>query len=219
MPKVFSLLLTLALVQGGMLGGAFAGGVALGKSQAPVLGRSATAGPKDGLSAQSQFSRGRPAEGEPELFGRGSNQEIHTGSPGSFREQFPSRQDGRFGERPRSGAGPQGRREFQGGQADRPGSRGFSGAARGPSISGTVTGVEGNQVTVTAHSGAVAIQVITETVFQKVAQAVLDDIQQGVRVRVFGRPGGDGVIRARSIVLLPVGDELVPARTDSQRKR
>ena len=189
MTKVFSLLLTLALVLGGMLGGSFAGGVALGKSQAPNSERSATAGPGDGQRSPGQFNRERLGQG------------------------------GGFGDRSRSGADSSVRQGSQSGSVDGPERRGFGGRGGRPGVSGTVAGIEGDQVTVTTPEGPVDVHVSLETSFQKVTQAALEDVQEGVRIRVVGRPGDDGVIQARSITLVPEGVEVFQGRRDSQRSR
>ena len=189
MTKVFSLLLTLTLVLGGVLGGAFAGGVALGKSQAPNSERSVAAGAGDGQRSPGQFNRERPGQG------------------------------GAFGGRSPSGAGSSGLQGFQGGAQDGPGRRGFGGRGGRPGVSGTVAGIEGGQLTVTTPEGPVAVHVTPETTFQKVIQATLEDVQEGGQIRVVGRPGDDGVIRARSITLVPEGVEAFPGRRDSQRSR
>ena len=193
MTKVFSLLLTLTLVLGGVLGGAFAGGVALGKSQAPDSEGSAPAGARDGQRPSGQFNRERPG------------------------------QSGSFGDRSRSGADSSGRQGLRGGDQGGPPDgrerRGFGGQGGRPGVSGTVAGIEGGQLTVTTPEGPVVVHLTPETTFQKVNQATLEEVQEGVRVRVVGRPGDDGVIQARSIMLVPEGVEAFPGRRDSQRSR
>lgn len=189
MTRVFSLLLTLTLVLGGVLGGAFAGGVALGKSQAPDSEGSAPAGAGDGQRPSGQFNRERPGQG------------------------------GGFGDRSRSGADSSGRQGLRGGARDGAGGRRFGGRGGRPGVSGMVAGIEEGQLTVTTPEGPVLVHLTPETAFQKVIQATLEDVQEGAQIRVFGRPGDDGIIQARSIMLVPEGGEAFPGRRDSQRSR
>lgn len=188
MTKIFSLLLTLALVLGGGLGAAFAGGVALGKSQAPNSEMPATAGAGDGQRTPGQFNRDRPGQGD------------------GFGDRSPSGRQG-F------------QRESQDGSPDGRPRRGFGGRGGRPGVGGTVTVIEGNQLTITTPEGPVAVRVTPETGFQKISQAALEDVQEGDRVRVVGRPDDDGVIQARSIMLVPEGVEAFQGRRDSRRSR
>ena len=82
-----------------------------------------------------------------------------------------------------------------------------------------VAGIEEGQLTVTTPEGPVLVHLTPETAFQKVIQATLEDVQEGAQIRVFGRPGDDGIIQARSIMLVPEGVEAFPGRRDSQRSR
>ncbi len=219
MTKVFSLLLTLTLVLGAVLGGAFAGGVALGKNQAPNSETSGAAGAGDGPRSPGQFNRERPGQGAQGSSAQGPGRQDRQGSPRGFQGRSPEGQGGGFGGRSRSGADSPEHQGFQGGPPDGPERRGFGGRGGRPGVSGTVAGIEGNQVTVTTPEGPITVQVSPETAFQKVTQATLEDVLEGGQIRVVGRPGDDGVIQARSITLVPEGVEAFPGRRDSQRSR
>ncbi len=135
--KAFSVLLVFVLVLGGGLGGAFAGGVALGKSQSddvglggssaplpfnPQQGPSGQAGQQPTDQVRQQFGSGQPSPQDLEqLHQRFQSGEINPEHLDGLRQQF----SGRFGQGFPSGGG----------------------------LTGTIAEIEGDTVTVDTPQG------------------------------------------------------------------
>ena len=188
--KAFSVLLVLVLVLGGGLGGAFAGGVALGKSQSDEVelgGSSAPLrfSPRQGPSGQADR---QPTDHAPEQFGSGqpSQQDL-----AQLRQRF---QSGEISPEDLDRLGQQ----FSGQQFG----QGFP--SRG-GVTGIIEKVEGNTLTVDSPQGALQATINDETVVRKFAVGEREDLQAGVRVTVIGQLGEDGVVEARSILITPAG--------------
>jgi hypothetical protein len=217
--KSFMMMLAVVLVLGVSLGGAFAGGVALGKSQ----GDDSTAdssGPRPASSLQQQASDQSGEGGSGQLsqgFQRGdaSPQDLQR-----LRERF---QSGEIGPDELSQIGQQ----FQRGDASPEALQGFperfqpgetgqeelsqirqrfgQGSGGQGGLSGTINKVEGNTVTIDTPEGAIQATVNDETVIQEFAAVELEDLQAGVQVAVIGQPGEDGPVVARLIFVTPEG--------------
>ncbi len=179
--KAFSVLLVFVLVLGGGLGGAFAGGVALGKIQSDDGGSSAPLpfSPRQGPSGQAGQ---QPTDQARQQFGSGqpSQQDLD-----QLRQRF---QSGEINPEHLDGL----RQQFSG--------QGFPG---GGGLTGTIEEIEGDTVTVDTPHGALQATINDETVIRKLAVGEPVDLQAGVRVTVIGQPGEDGVVAARSILLNP----------------
>ena len=202
MTKAFVGFLVAALVLGVALGGAFAGGVAFGKSQGGDTGQPQAFGrfqPGEGAQPGSQFNRqgqGQPpAIVRPEGSGRPSGQGSSNGPSG------------------RSQAGEQ-----QGGQNDGPafqrGERQGAGGGRqgSPGVFGTIQSVEGAQLTVETRQGATNVAVGPDTRVFWVVEASTDDLHPQAQVRVMGPRSDEGLVEASSVVIVPEGgqDALFP---------
>ena len=193
--KAFSILLLTTLVLGVALGGAFAGGFALGRS---------------GEAAQTPESQSlRPPTG-----GQAAGQAAGRARAG----QAQSESGDVAG--PRSGAAPE-----QGGAADasagrpagRQGADGSAVAADGSAdggqdvggvqeLFGAISSLQGDLVTVESPRGQGQATISETTVIQKREMVSVDDLSVGATVQVTGRPGEDGMVQARSLTLTPTGD-------------
>ena len=174
MSKAFSLFLMVALVLGGSLGGAFVGGVALGKSQGETSADALRAG-------RLSDGPGRQYSGE---FGQRSG-------PGGADRQ--GRQGPGSGGVDRQGFGD----GLQGRGSD---GRGF-GCRRG--VSGVIGEVADNQVTITTPQGPVIVTLGQDTSITQVIEGSRKDLIKGARVRVVGPRDDDGRVQARAITLVP----------------
>ena len=181
--RSFTLLIGVVVALGISIGGAFVGGLALGKSQeaeaaqvtpelpAPSVGF----GQSDGADAASlDLLRQRIQSGD------ATPEEL-----AQLRQQFQSR--GQFG-----GGG------FGGGRL------GGSGLAQG--LTGTIDAVDGNVITVDTPQGPLQVTVTDETAIQLFSGGSLADLLEGLRVTVIGQRQ-DGTVQAQSILLLPEGSQ------------
>jgi hypothetical protein len=187
--KDFSVLLVFVLVVGRGLGGAFAGGVALGKSQAddievrgssaplpfsPLQAPSGQSGQQATDQVRQQFGSCQVSQEDREqLRQRFQSGEINPEDLDRLRQQFA----GQFGQ-------------------------GFPG---GGELTGIIEKVEGNTLTVDTPQGTRQATFNNETVVQKFAAGDPEDLQAGVRVTLIGQPGEDGIVEARSILITPTG--------------
>ena len=182
--KGFVLLLVGVLALGGILGGAFAGGIALGKSRGAEAAQT-------GLPVQSA-SAPRPdpsGQTDPQSLQQ-LQQRIQAGDItdeelAELRQQF----QGRFGQG-NSGAG------FA--------RQGFAG---GGGLTGTIEVIEGNTVTVNTPEGPLQATVGEETTIQRTIEVELQDLVVGMRLTVNGERGEDGNVVATGIFVLPEGLE------------
>ena len=195
MNKVFSLFLMVALILGGSLGGAFAGGVALGKTQSEE---------PSGAQRAVNFSQGQ-----------------------ADRSQVREQRAGPGGQRQRGGqsAGPEGgaQRAGQGGpdsnglRVDGDGRQGFEGPRDGAEggerrgrggrdgVGGAIESIDGNTLTITTPRGPVTVNTYEETTVRKIVDGTMEDLTQGVQIRVTGARDEEGTVKATSISLVPEG--------------
>lgn len=191
--KAFVLLLVIVLVLGAGLGGAFAGGIALGKSQGdeeiPVVNTPAPtlATPTD------QEPPGQPDQPDlSDLRQRFQSGEITQEDLAQLRQQFQGQAGGAQGGQGFGGARGQG---------------GFGGGG----LVGTVEGLDGNTLTVNTPQGPLLAALGDETVIQMFAQGSPSDLTVGARVTVTGQRGEDGTVEAVSILIIPEGAQGIPA--------
>ena len=217
MTKSFLLFLALFVALGTSIGGSFAGGVAFGRSQdneastsAPNLASSGNLGQQLPGGAAQGFSAG---DSRPEDLAQ-LRQRVQSGYF-SLEELAQLRQRFQSGDvnpedlaqlRERTGSGDanpedlaQNRQQFEGRFGGGPGA-GFGGG-----VTGTVDTVDGNLVTVDTADGPKIVIIGQETVIQKSTTGTLDDLQQGVRVAVFGSTEDEEGAEARFVVLIPEG--------------
>jgi len=206
MNKVFSLFLMVALILGGSLGGAFAGGVALGKTQSEQLSGAQRAG---------NFSQGQVDR-----------------SPGREQRAGPGGQRQRGGQ----GAGLEGgaQRAGQGGpdssgpRVDGDGSWGFEGPRGGAEggerrgrggVGGDIENIDGNTLTITTPRGPVTVNTYEETTVRKIVDGTMEDLTQGVQIRVTGDRDEEGTVKATSITLVPEGAQEFFGRRGPRQER
>ena len=215
--KPFMLMLATFVVLGISLGGAFAGGVALGKSQDDSSSLTATS-PLSAASRQQAVG----SAGSGQLGGPGESRQPGQGFAGQgFSERSPE-ELAQLRQRIQSGdISPeelaQIRQSFQGGNAagavnpeqSRELRQQFSerfgqGFGRG-GLTGTVESVQGNTVTVSTPDGLRELTVGPDTAMQKSVAANIDDLAEGARIFAISsaEAGGD----TRSLVIIPEGQE------------
>ena len=209
MNKVFSLFLVVALILGGSLGGAFAGGVALGKTQSEEPSGAQRAG--NFSQGQADRSQGREQRagpsGQRQRGGQGAGpeggaQRSGQGDPDSSGPRVDG--DGRQGfERPRDGA--------EGGERRGRGGRG--------GVGGAIESIDGNTLTITTPRGPVTVNTYEETIVRKIVDGTMEDLTQGVQIRVTGARDEEGTVKATSITLVPEGAQEFFGRRGPRQER
>ena len=193
--KAFSILLLTTLVLGVALGGAFAGGYALGRSgeTAQPPESQSLRPPTAGQAAGQAAGRARAGQAQNE------NGDVAIPRSGAAPEQ---------GETVDSSAGRPAGRQGAGGSAGAAGSSASEGHDEGrvQGLFGTISSLQGNLVTLESPRGQAQATISETTAIQKRVMASVEDLSAGATVQVTGRPGGDGQIQARSVTLAPSGD-------------
>ena len=186
--KAFVWLLVGFLAVGGSLGGAFAGGVVLGKSQGDEADG-------NGVSSELPSSLGQQASTQPDapsldqLRHRFQSGDITPEEAAQFRQQF----QGQFGGGGTGGGGGLGG-----------GGRRFGGGAV---MTGTIEAIVGNIVTLNTTQGPLEATIGEDTAIQMFAEGTLSDLLTGARITVTGERGEDGTVVATSILLVPEGGD------------
>jgi hypothetical protein len=213
------LMLAVFMVLGVSLGGAFVGGVALGKSQSddsaaessgPRLasGLQQQASDQSGQGRADQLSQGfQGGNASPEelqrLRDRFLSGDVTPEDLSQLRERFQSgdvtpedlsqlREQFQSGE-----VTPEGRSQLRQRFGQGSGGRG--------ALSGAITKVEGSTVTIDTPQGPLQATINSETVIQEFAVVEPEDLQAGAQVAVIGQPGEDGPVVARLIYITPEG--------------
>jgi hypothetical protein len=88
---------------------------------------------------------------------------------------------------------------------------------RGPMVSGTLTKIDGNILTLTTRQGTTTVNINSSTVFQKTITGALSDLQQGEFLFVMGSPDASGNISAISIQIQPQGSSQASPPTGGSR--
>ena len=173
--KSFILLIAVVAALGVSIGGAFVGGIALGKSQDAEASQVAAFPPDP--AAGFQQANGGSSESAPLAQIR---QRLQSGdaTPEELAEL---------------------RQQFQGGGF---GGGGLLGGGFGAGLTGTIDAVDGNVVTVNTPQGPLQAIITEETTIQTFAEGTLEDLLQGMRVTVVGQRG-EGTVEASAILLLP----------------
>lgn len=209
MTKPFILILAITIILGGSIGGAFVGGIAVGKNQGEdtVTPVSAATGGQDsqinqaglGLPDRDQL-RQRIQSGDlsqqdiEQLRQSFASGDLSQEELARLREGFTSGGTGQpdLGQAPRQG---------QGGAFGGAGGRGFAGRT------GAIEQVEGNTLTVSTEEGTLQAIIGADTTIQLFTEATLAELTEGMRVTVVGQPGEDGTVQALSIIVVPEGQE------------
>lgn len=178
--KSFLTLVIAVLVLGGSLGGAFVGGIALGKNQED----------EDNV-ALNNTSTQLPSGTDQQASGQLTQEQLD-----QFRQQI---QSGEFDPENRDQLRQQFQDQFgQGG----PGDLGFGGAG---GLTGTIESIEGNTVTINTAQGPLQATISTDTSIQIITDGTLTDLENGTQVTVRGQRGEDGTVEATSITVTPEG--------------
>ena len=209
MNKVFSLFLMVALILGGSLGGAFAGGVALGKTQSEEPSGAQRAGNfSQGQADRSQVREQRAGPGGQRQ--RGGQSAGHEGGVQ------------RAGQRGPDSSGPRGDGDGrQGFEGPRDGAEGGERRGRGgrDGVGGAIESIDGNTLTITTPRGPVTVNTYEETTVRKIVDATMKDLTQGVQIRVTGARDEEGTVKATSITLVPEGAQEFFGRRGPRQER
>ena len=193
--KAFSILLLTTLVLGVALGGAFAGGFALGRSGEAVQPPESQSlrPPTGGQAAAQAAGRARAGQAQSEsgaVVGPRSGAAPEQGVPADA-----------------SAGRPAGRQGADGSAVAADGSAKRGQDAGGvQELFGAISSLQGDLVTLESPRGQGQATISETTVIQKRVMASVDDLSVGATVQVSGRPGEDGQIQARSLTLEPAGD-------------
>ncbi|MDA1096626.1 MAG: hypothetical protein O3B84_05160, partial [Chloroflexi bacterium] len=194
--KPFMALLAIVVVLGFGLGGAFVGGIAVGKTQADTEASAvaeASARPAAN-TAQQQLEATAPLSADQlsntrQRLGSGDiSPEELTQLRQQFRAQGGAGGDGGFG-------------GFGGG-----GARGGNGALAGGSrITGTIEAITDGVITLNTQQGPIEVAVGTETTIELTRPGELGDLAVGGTVTVVGTRGDDGTFGAATVTVVPEG--------------
>jgi hypothetical protein len=88
---------------------------------------------------------------------------------------------------------------------------------RGPMVTGTLTKIDGNLLTLTTRQGTTTVNINSSTVFQKTITGALSDLQEGEFLFVMGNPDASGNISAVSIQIQPQGSSQASPPTGGSR--
>lgn len=181
--KSFLLLLAAVLVLGGGLGGAFFGGIAVGKSQDTVPETQVLSAPASVAAAAGQQTQGATDQQQSldQLRQRLQGGEVSDEELAELRQQF----------------------QGEGGFA--PGGGLFGGGGRG--LVGTVEEISDGVITVNTPQGPLQATIGADTTIQVFAEGTAEDIETGVQVTVVGERGEDGNVAASNITVTPGGGE------------
>lgn len=183
--KSFFVMLVAVLVLGGSLGGAFVGGIALGKGQEDADTPAATIQQANAGLAQALGNVSTNGAGQTSLDQirqRIQSGEVTPEELARLREQLQERAGG--------GGGAFG---------------GFAGRAGGTGLTGTVESIEGPTLTINTTQGPLQAFIAEDTVIQMFSQVEPEELETGAQVTVLGERREDGVVVARTIVLAPEG--------------
>jgi hypothetical protein len=183
MTKPFLALLSITLILGVALGGAFVGGIVLGKSQSANAEQ--TVGParlSAGPGAQFGGQRGGQTGRDGAVAARQGSGPQGQGpqGAGSPAQDFPARAES-FTDVQRPPVGGPGR----GG------------------VAGTIESVDGEKLTITTPRGAITVTAGAEVRIVTFSEATAEDLSPGSQVRVLGPRTPEGDVQANSILIVP----------------
>lgn len=101
-----------------------------------------------------------------------------------------------------AGQGGQGGQRSQGAQ---PGAGGAPATGDFARLSGTVDSVAADGFTLATEAGKTKVVVPANARIQKTVQATAADVKEGTLVQVTGDAGADGVVAAKSVLIMPAG--------------
>ena len=189
--KAFLLLLLGFLLVGGAIGGAFSGGVALGKSSQKETAQQVLNLPTPTVSQARQTPSGGAVQDQLQVL----RQRLQSGELSSEQlQQLQQELRDRLGS---VGTGP------AAGGGGLFGQGGAAGSGFGFGLSGTIDKVEGSTVTINTPQGPLRATLGPDTAVQKFTVGGIADLTVGTSVRVTGQRGDGGVIQAQSVQIVP----------------
>ena len=196
--KTFISILVGILILGLSIGGAFIGGLTIGKGQQVEASALVVDIPQP-----------------PQTVNRNTDQANGQQSMAQIREQFQSgnisqEQMQQIQQQMRSRFGQGGGGSGEGNQDQR--------LTRGGLLVGTVEKVEGKTVTVNTTQGPLLTTVNDDTTIQKTSDVPIGELAQGTRIRVTGTRTEDGAIQATMIFIVPEGEEAWSGAGFNQRR-
>ena len=177
--KGFITILLAVLVVGSSIGGAFFGGLTIGKGQAEEtsVASLATLQPSSPVGQTQPATQGQTLE---QLRAQIQSGQVSPEEQAQLRQQF----QGGFG---------------GGGQAGGLGGRG--------GITGTVETIDGNKITLSTQQGTLEATLREDIVVRITSEVLLSDLTAGMRVTVSGERGEDGIFETGAITVIPEGSE------------
>ena len=175
--RAFLVVLVAVVISGGSLGGAFAGGIAVGKTQRSGGETVVTGNQSANDSDQATTGEVIPNDFS-ELRQRIQSGEVSPEDIAELRQQF---------------------------QSSRGRGMGLGAIAGGGRLTGTIASVDGTTLTVDTAQGPLQTEIETETTIQMFIKGDLGDLETGTRVIVVGSRDGDGLVTAGSILIAPEG--------------
>lgn len=187
--KTLIALMVFVLILGSSIGGAFIGGIALGKgqeSESPAISLPSQSLPTIERAQESQVT-GRTQEQIEDIRRRFQAGELTREEIAELRQQFLDRQ-GLGG-----GGGEQGARNR---------ARGEGGGGR---ILGTIESIDGNTLIVNTPQGPLSATIGSDSVIQRFSEVTLSDLHEGLRITVTGQRTENGTFEITSILIVPEG--------------
>ena len=178
--KVFLVLIAVAVLLGASLGGAFAAGVAVGRSQ--DNGQAANETSTDNPAFTPPSAPAFAPAGAPAFAPAGAQGELTPEQLQQFQQQIGQR----FGE---GGALPFG---------------GAGLAAR--ALTGDIESIDGNVITVNTPQGPLQATLSEETGIQLFSEGALEDLKVGQQVVISGERNEEGAMEAIDVMVTPEGD-------------
>jgi hypothetical protein len=222
MTKPFLALLSITLILGVALGGAFVGGIVLGKSQSANAEQTVgparlSAGPgaqfggqRGGQTGRDRAAAARQGSGPQGQGPQGAGspaQDSHARAESSTDVRSPpvpggtaaGRQEGQISAQPSGqpagrGNGPQ--------SAPGSGQPPVGGPGRG-GVAGTIESVDGEKLTITTPRGAITVTAGAEMRIVSFSEGTAEDLSPGSQVRVLGPRTPEGDVQANSILIVP----------------
>lgn len=191
MSKPFIVLLSIALALGIGLGGAFAGGVALGKSSGTEPQANSIGGPAGNFSQQSgQFGQAAGNFSQQSgQFGQGPGGQFQRRSGQEHEEGSVTQGELTQGSHPGDGSTQDFGQNFEG---------------RNP-VSGTIESIDGESIIIKTSHGETTVSVTEDTTINKIAKVSIGELQVGDQVTVIGPVDESGNIAAATIMINPEG--------------
>jgi hypothetical protein len=177
--KTFLLALFGLLLFGGGLGGSFVAGLVVGKNQ------EAQVAPMILPSLQTSTDTRDNGPDFANLMQGARSGELTEDQLTTIREQFQSRS---------GGTGAPGQSSGRGGLG-----------SRSPALTGTVTDVNGNVLTLNTAQGDLQVSVGEDVTINQTVEVGIENLPDGTRITVIGDPGDNGIITAITIQVIPEG--------------